>query len=159
MSDIGKQLKNLDVSKLKMANGNTVQNELKKHARILADCIMKELDKAYLSYSPSFYERTYNLYNSVEIDDVVKVEIRARGTTLSMRVYFDNRAIHSGLFGDSANVAELINNGWTVKKNVWFKDIYHFGHFEGTHFVEKAIQRYKSKVSSPFEVRVNFNSR
>ena len=159
MSDIRKQLKNLDVSKLKMANGNTVQNELKKHARILADCILEELDKVYSSYSPSVYQRTYDLYNSVEIDDVVKVEVGARGTTLSMRVYFDDGAIHSGLFGDSVNVAELINNGWTVKKDVWFKDIYHFGYFDGAHFIEKAIQKYKSKISNPFDIQVNFNSR
>lgn len=158
MSDIKKQLKKLDISKLHMNNGNTVKNELRKHARILADCLMEELDKAYSSYSPSVYQRTYDLYNSVSIDDVVKVEVGSKGSAISMRVYFDDGAIHSGLFGDSANVAELINNGWTVKKDVWFKDIYHFGHYEGAHFIEKAISKYKSKVSNPFEIQVNFYS-
>lgn len=141
-----------------MNNGNTVQMELEKHARILADCILEELDKVYSSYSPVVYKRTYDLYNSVAIDNVVKVEVGAKGTTLSMRVYFDDRAIHSGMFGDSANVAELLNNGWTIKKDIWFKEIYHFGYYEGAHFIEKAIQKYRSRVSNPFEIQVNFNS-
>lgn len=156
MNDLKKQLRNLDVSKLRMSNGNTVQNELKKHARILANCIMEELNKVYSGYSPKVYERTYDLYNSVEIDDALKVEVGTKGTTLSMRVYFDDGAIHSSLYGNNVNMAELLNNGWTVKKDVWFKDIYHFGYYEGSHYIEKAIQKYRSRVSNPFEIQVKF---
>lgn len=156
MNDIKKQLRNLDVSKLRMLNGNTVQNELKQHARILANCIMEELNKVYSGYLPKVYERTYDLYNSVEIDDVLKVEVGTKGTTLSMRVYFNDGAIHSSLYGNNVNMAELLNNGWTVKKDVWFKEIYHFGYYEGSHFIEKAIQKYRSRVRNPFEIQVNF---
>ena len=79
MNDLKKQLRNLDVSKLRMSNGNTVQNELKKHARILANCILEELNKVYSGYSPKVYERTYDLHNSVEIDDTLKVEVGTKG--------------------------------------------------------------------------------
>lgn len=156
MNDLKKQLRNLDVSKLRMSNGNTVQNELKKHARILANCILEELNKVYSGYSPKVYERTYDLHNSVEIDDTLKVEVGTKGTTLSMRVYFDDGAIHSSLYGNNVNMAELLNNGWTIKKDVWFKDIYHFGYYEGSHYIEKAIQKYRSRVSNPFEIQVKF---
>ena len=71
MSNLKAILKNLDVSKLKLKNGKSVEAELKKHATILADCILDQLDKVYDSYEPKVYKRTYNLYNSVYIDDKV----------------------------------------------------------------------------------------
>ncbi len=157
MSNIRKQLKNLDVSKLRMKNGNTIEKELKRHASILADCLMEELDEVYSSYSPKVYQRSYDLYNSISIDDRVKISFGVNGTTLSMSVYFDEDVIHEGITGENVNVAVLMNDGWQVKKDVWFKDIYHFGYYEGSHFIEKGIQRYKSKVSNPFDIRLNIN--
>lgn len=65
MNNLNKQLGKLDISKLKLANGNTLKQELEHHARILADCIQKELDNVYDSYEPVQYVRTYGLYNSL----------------------------------------------------------------------------------------------
>lgn len=158
-NNISKQLKKLDVKKLKMKNGNTVESELRRHSRILANCIMEELDAMYESYSPSVYNRTHNLYNSVDIDNEVKVDVKASGTELSVRVFFDDGATHESFDGRDVNTAYLMNYGWEVKKDVWFKDIYHFGHYEGFHFIEKAIQKYKSKVNNPFKIRVNIGSK
>lgn len=155
MSNIRNQLKNLNVSKLRMKNGNTVESELRKHCRILADCITEELDAVYSSYSPKVYQRSYDLYNSVSIDDVVKIQFGAKGTTLSMSVYFDDGAIHEGIMGDSANVAVLFNEGW--KTNGSFADIPYFGFREGTNFISKGIEKYKSRVNKPFNIRVNIN--
>ena len=53
MSNLKEILKNLDVSKLKLKNGKSVEAELKKHAAILADCILYQLDKVYDSYERS----------------------------------------------------------------------------------------------------------
>ena len=36
-----------------------VKSELQKHARILVDCIMRQLDAVYDSYNPKIYQRTY----------------------------------------------------------------------------------------------------
>lgn len=155
MSNIRNQLKKLNVSKLRMKNGNIVESELRKHCRILADCLTEELDAVYSSYSPKVYQRSYDLYNSVSIDDVVKINVGMSGTTLSMSVYFDENAIHEGITGENVNVAVLMNEGWQVKKDTWFKDIYHFGYYEGSNYIESAIEKYKSKVSNPFDVRVN----
>ena len=35
-----------------------------------------------------------------------------------------------------------MNDGWRVKKDVWFKDIHRFGYFEGTNFVEKSVREF-----------------
>ena len=82
MSNLKAILKNLDVSKLKLKNGKSVEAELKKHAAILADCILDQLDKVYDSYEPKVYKRTYNLYNSVYIDDKVVAEVTEKCATL-----------------------------------------------------------------------------
>ena len=50
MSNLKAILKNLDVSKLKLKNGKSVEAELNIHAAILADCILDQLDKVYDSY-------------------------------------------------------------------------------------------------------------
>jgi len=51
--------------------------------------------------------------------------------------------------GEEVNKAQLINFGWRVKKDVWFKDIKNFGYFEGVHFIEDGIRDYaKTKPSS-----------
>ena len=86
MSNLKSQLKNLNISKLKTSNGITVKSELQKHARILADCIMRQLDAVYDSYNPKIYQRTYELYNSVYIDDRLFVKVSSTGASLSMLV-------------------------------------------------------------------------
>ena len=47
MSNLKESLKNLDISKLKLKNCKLVEAELKRHAAILADCIIYQLDKVY----------------------------------------------------------------------------------------------------------------
>ena len=138
-----------------MNNGNTVEAELKRHSKILANCLMEELDKLYSSYSPSIYSRAYDLYNSVCVDNNIRVNVRTTGAELSIRVFFDEGAIHDNLAGNTVNAIPLLDNGWRVKKDVWFKDIYHFGYYDGFHFIEKEIKKYRNRVDNPFKVKVN----
>ena len=49
--------------------------------------------------------------------------------------------------GDNVNTALLLNDGYKVKKPVWFKDIENFGYREGAKFIEKAISEF-NKVNS-----------
>ena len=77
--DLKKQLQKLDVSKLKTVGGDTVEKELKRHARFLANCIMHRLDQVYDSYMAKIYNRTYDLYKSVYVDDRVFAEASSTG--------------------------------------------------------------------------------
>lgn len=153
MSDIISQLKKKDVSKLKLKNGNNIEKELRHHAAVLANCITEELSDVYDSYSPSVYSRTYGLYNSIYIGDT-KIKVSIKG--LAMSISFDDGAIHKGFFGEDANVAVLLNEGWQTHGA--FADVPYLGHRNATHFIEKGIERYKSKVSRPFAVRLTINN-
>lgn len=156
MSNLKQQLRNLDVSKLKLKNGNTVEKELKHHAAILANCIMEEIDELYESYSPKVYSRSYDLYNSLYIDDVIHIDISAKGTSLSIHLGFDEGAIHEGIMGDEADVALLLNDGYRTYGS--FANVPMFGWRTGKNFIENGITAYKKKVKNPFPVRLEKNN-
>lgn len=156
MSDLKKQIKNLNVSQLKMKNGNTVEKELKHHAAILADCIMEELNSVYSSYTPKVYERSYDLYNSLYIDEGVHLDIGSHGAGLSIGLHFDEGAMHDSFTGGSANTAILLNEGWQTHGS--FSQVPYLGFRQGTHFIEKGIMRYKRVVRNPFAIRFVINN-
>lgn len=150
-----KQLKSLDISKLKMRDGVTVEKELRRHASILADCIMEELNKVYESYEPKVYKRSYRLYDSLYIDSRAHIDVSAYGTNLSIGLHFDDGALHQGFNGEKVNVAILLNEGWSWKNSS--VDIPYLSHREGTHFIDKGIEQYKKRVRNPFMVRFVIN--
>lgn len=156
MSNLKKQLKKLDVSKLKMKNGNSVEKELNRHASILADCIMEELDNVYDSYTPLVYRRNYGLYNSLYIDNRIKIDVSNKGIAISLGLHFDDGAIHESFSGEDANTAVLLNEGWQTHGS--FSDIPYLGYREGTHFIEKGIEKYKKRVNNPFAIRLTINN-
>lgn len=137
-----------------MKNGRTIADELKHHARILADCIMEGLDDVYDSYTPKVWQRDYSLYNSLYIDDFVEIKTSARGVEMSISLHFDDGAWHRSFDGRSVNTSVLINEGWSWKSDV---NIPYLSYREGTHFIEKGIAKYKAKVSKPFRVRFTIN--
>lgn len=147
---IKNQLKNLDISKLRLSNGNTVEKELKRHAAILAECIYHEMNAFYDSYAPTVYDRSYELYNSLQIDRTVKMT--SKGCQLSIGVSFNERALHQSLEDKMVNTAWLLNDGW--KTHGSFANIPYFGYREATNFIEHAIKRYKEKVDKPFIVKL-----
>ena len=151
MADLKQALKNLDVSKLKTSSGKSVSEELKRHAAILADCIMYRLDQVYESYSPQIYKRTYNLYNSIYIDQTPVIKIGTSGAAICISVLFDDGAIHQSLNGKYVDVAMLLNEGWQTHGS--FANVLYFGYRPGTHFIEKGIEDYKRKVDHPFDVK------
>lgn len=155
MSNITNQLRRLDINRLRMRNGNTVADELRRHARILADCIEKALDSVYESYNPKVYRRSYGLYDSLYIDDVIKVEVSSRGANLSIRLSFDENSTHENFYGEDSNVANLINEGWAWRNSS--VDIPYLSRREGTHFIECGIEEYRRSVNNPFTVRFTIN--
>ncbi|MCM1362572.1 MAG: hypothetical protein NC235_11800, partial [Clostridiales bacterium] len=58
-ANIQKQLQKLVASKIKMSNGETLQEQLSREVRRLYDCIQRRIDDYYDSYKPDFYHRTY----------------------------------------------------------------------------------------------------
>lgn len=155
MTDLKKQLQKLDISKLRLKNGRTVASEIMHHAAILADCIEMELDAVYDSYSPKVYRRTYDLYNSLYLDGKVRIDVTGKGAKLSVGVHFDDGAIHTGFGGEKVNTAILLNEGWQTHGS--FAHVPYFGYRDGTHFIEKGIERYKEKVKNPFVIKLAIN--
>ena len=140
-----------------MKNGRTIADELKYHARILADCIMEELDDVYDSYTTKVYSRSYELYNSLYVDDNVQINVSSSGAGLSIGVHFDDGAVHKSFDGSNSDVATLINEGWHWKSsNV---SIPFLSERSGEHYIEKGIEKYKKKVSKPFRVRLTINDK
>lgn len=154
MSNIRKQLKNLDVSKLRMKSGRTVENELKHHAGILADAVMEELDAVYSSYSPKIYRRTYDVYNSLYIDDKVWIDVTSKETGLSIGIHFDEGSLHRNFDGEDSNIIGLLNEGWEWNNN---PHIPYLSERDGSHFIESAIEKYRQRVSNPFTVKFTIN--
>lgn len=152
MSNISKQLRKLDFSKVKMKNGRTVVAELKRHAAILADCIIEALSKVYDDYTPKVWQRDYSFYNSLCIDDIVEIRTTAIGAELRLGLYFNEGAYHKNFDGKDVNVAYLINNGWET--NGSFKEVPYLGYRSRSFFIQEGIEKYKKKVSKPFGVRL-----
>lgn len=136
-----------DVRKLKMSNGRTVEQSLLDQANLLRELIRKHLIEYRRSFAPKKYVRTGNLENSLVVDSVVKVV----GNRLQVLVSFDESANHRSGYGawavndgrgkyedddtyfgsnNNVNTALLLDDGYKVKKPVWFKDIENFGYRE-----------------------------
>jgi hypothetical protein len=134
-----------------------VEQILRKEAHRLKDCLQVQLDSYYSSYSPVMYERTYGLQKSLVLDDLIDVDIISDNQgSFSMTVSFNEGAKGMSLFsGEEVNKALLINYGWSVKKDVWFRDIYRFGYFEGDGFIEDGINDFLS--SNPYNIKIELH--
>lgn len=155
MSNIRKQLRQLDVSKLKMKTGRTVEQEMRYNASILADCIMEEMQDSIYDYSNKVYKRTYDLWNSLYIDDKVRVDVSSKGTGLSIGIHFSDEVMHENFFGENVKMAGILNEGYQTHGS--FADVPMLGWREATNFIDNAILKYKQKVSKPFKVKFTIN--
>ena len=156
MDSLEQRLSKLDKKKLKNKDGKTLETALWEQAIYLRSLIQKYLDD-YLAEDPVEYafhtgSRTGSLQNSIAVDDIASIKVS--GNRLEIYVYFDRKAYHGSGFGvwkrnDShdVNTAELLNYGYTVKKDVWFKDIENFGWREPAGFLEDAIDEFNSTNS------------
>lgn len=153
------RLKRIDVSKLKYPGTNeTYEQVLRKSIKNLYDCIYDEMLDYYENYTPRIYKRGFfngSFLDSMDIDSMIY--INAINNTLSCKINITDDALHTsivtGAFG--GNSFWLLNNGWEVTKDVWFRDIPRFGYFDGANFVEKGIKRFKSKDKYGLTIKVN----
>lgn len=156
-SNIEKYLKNINPLDIKYKNTNlTYRQILKNETKRLKDILQKKIEDYYNSYSPKVYDRGNhggNLRYSLSVDDICSVS--ANGMKLIMNININENAIHNSILDDSeANAFWLINDGWQVKKDVWFKDIYRFGYYEGAHFVEDAVEEFERTSKYGIKVQI-----
>ena len=151
MDDLEDILGDVDWSTAVFDNGLTLEGTLRQEAERLKKCIEDEIQKYYDSYSPIMYSRTGAFQNSVEIEDMVNMNIDVG--QMSIMVGFNDDAYHPSLFGgDKGYVPALINDGWSWK-NQPQTSIYRFTYFDGTGFFERAIAEFLS--DNPYGVTVD----
>ena len=160
---IANQLKSIDITKLKMSNGRTLAENLYSEANRLRDCIQNRLDIYMATHQPKMYDRTGNLENSLKVDDFLS--IRVVGNSLEIDIFFDDGAIHKsgdGIKGwsgngDEVNVAYLLNYGYRVEKDVWFKNSPYFGFRPAANFVEDGIDDVNATNTLGIKITKKFN--
>lgn len=142
---IQSQLYGMDIRKLKTSNGKTLAECLYSEVIRLKNLIQFYLDEYLTSTPPMVYKRTGMLLSSLQVDDFLSIQIVNGGLEIAIR--FNNNAIHmsgDGIIGwdgndEKVNVAVLLNYGYRVKKDVWFKNIENFGYRTGAYFVEDGV--------------------
>ena len=94
MKSLVNQLKGLDVQKLRLKSGRTLEQELQHHAEILRDCIERRLEMdIYNARSPKVYDRTYDLLNSIEVNVTPQLVNVDGKKCLSVKVFFNDKSI------------------------------------------------------------------
>jgi len=141
-----------DLRKLVLPTGNTIEKQLKVEADRFLKILQQEIDAWYLSYTPIIYNRTYNMRDSISVDDVVRVYPSKNQLVIDI-VYSDD-AFHKSLWSDDViNSIELMNEGYKVKSG-WHKDIENLGYREGGHFLEKAIARFNKNNPLGIDIKI-----
>ena len=133
----------------------TYEQILKQELYRFKDILQKHIDDYYSSYKPVVYDRGNhggNLRHSLTVDNIC--ELSSKNKMITCKILINENAIHNSIInGSKANAFWLMNDGWKVRKNVWFKDIYRFGHFEGSHFVEKAVKEFEQ--TSKYGIKID----
>lgn len=145
----------IDLKSLKLNNGITIAQQLRTEQKRLLTLLNEELRAWYGSYDPSKYQRTFGMLNSLYAGDYI--DIKVNPTKLTMSICFSEAAYGDSLFGGGRiNKLQLMNEGYSVKKDVWFKDIEYFGYRHGGHFIEKAIARFNEQNYLGIQIKINY---
>lgn len=135
-------LKNIDLMKIKAPSGLTYAQELVNAANQLSECIQNRISQG-------------SLQNSISTADIADIQVS--GNSLSVTLKIQN-AIRPSIFqkwnSSSANVFWLLNDGYKVKKNVWFKNINNFGYRAAARFVEQGINDFNSQNKLGVKIEV-----
>lgn len=162
------QLKSIDIKKLPMSNGMTLEQNLYLEAQRLKHCIQNRLNIYLKSNPPRMYIRTGGLQNSLTVDDILN--IRIVGNSIEIDLFFNSDAYHTSGDGimvpqgekwlgnsEVVNTAYLLNYGYAVKKDVWFKNYENFGFRKGGHFVEDGIADFNTMNKLGIRIDVKSN--
>lgn len=149
------RLKNVDVSKLRLKNGMTLEQVLKQEAQRLKDCIQNRIDEFYSdsNHTPSGqYQRTFAFRQSLKVDDVVQIDVV--GNQIKINLLFDNDlAWHPSLWGgDQSFVPAAIYYGWQ-----WENDTIHrryLSYFEGFDYIGLGVSDFEQ--NNPYGIKINY---
>lgn len=143
-----------DIRKLRLPNGRTFEQQMRYEAKRFLKILQEEIDEWYRSYSPSVYQRSYDMRNSLYAEDYVDID--SSGTQLTVKLKYTDEAMHKSLWGDGeVNTLLLMNNGYQVNSG-WHKDIEYFGYREGGHFLEKAVERFNNDNEFGIEINIDY---
>lgn len=128
---------------LKTSNGKTIRQNLEEAVRYLYKCLDNHILEYYLSYSPTWYDRTFDFQNSLYAEDFVHARVKNNRIELSVS-FRPSMAYHWNLWDTHKSyVPLLINCGWYSRKlEERIGYIPRFTRYEGYHFVEKAIAQF-----------------
>lgn len=144
----------IKINDLKLNNGRTLEGQLRYEQKRLLSLIQKHMSRWYASYTPTMYERTFGM-RSLYADEAIRVDIDKNA--LTMTICFTDAAYGQSLWNNERiNKIELMNNGYAVKRDVWFKNIPNFGWREGGHFIEAAIDEFNKANYLGFKIDVNY---
>ena len=152
MKQLSKYLQK-NCANLQLANGKTMKQVMKEEAEYLRKLLVEEIERVYNSYDPKVYRRTMGLLESLRVDPVIQ-----NGNELSVRLWFDEKALHPSMFkdGNDGFVPILIDQGWQVKSG-WHRNIPHFGFRPPSHFVRKAVEEYHRTSKYGFRIEVTYD--
>lgn len=126
-------IKNIDITKVKAPSGLTYGQELVEAANLLSNCIQSKI-------------RQSSMQHSISTADLA--DIKVEGNRMSITLKIEN-SIRPSIFKKwnqkDANVFWLLNDGYVVKQNVWFKHIPNFGYRQAENWVADGIREFNSK--------------
>lgn len=139
---------------LKM-NDQQIRKILTDATKELKKYLIQGLQDYYASYKPNAYKRTYQTLSDINLGNPVQVSPGVYNVSIEMN------SDHKSLFDDEdGNTLWLLNAGW---KTNWDsvanggKGIDHFSRFEGTNYIQNAINKFNSNNKYGMNVKVYFN--
>lgn len=132
----------IDIMKIKAPSGLTYAQELVKAANLLSECIQNRINRG-------------SMQNSISTADIADIKISGNRMTVTLKIENSIRpSIYKKWNQSNANVFWLLNDGYKVKKDVWFKNIPNFGYRVAEHFVENGIKDFNSKNNLGVQIEV-----
>lgn len=133
---------NLDLKNVKTTAGTTFGQEMVSAANLLRNCIQSRINRGTMG-------------NVLTTADIADVQVDDMTLTVKMKVQNSIRpSIFKPYNGLDANVFWLLNDGFVVKKNVWFKNIPNFGYRVAEQFVEGGVTDFNSQNKLGIKITV-----
>lgn len=135
-------VRNIDYRKVRTSSGTTYAQELVNDANLLARCIQSRIHQETMQDVIT----TADLADVITKDNHIEVTLKIQSSIRPSIFYKWNKT--------NANVFWLLNDGYVVKKPVWFRRIRNFGYRVGADFVRKGIEDYKKSCKLGLEPKV-----
>ena len=157
VKSLEEQLTRIALKKVKLSNGDTLEQTMAKEAKRLYDCIQKRIDAYYNSYQPKIYKRWFGYKNALHAEDIA--DIRVVGNTIRISVGFNlkKHSYHANLryvIFDGMRyyikdrhrtfVPLMMENGWYAPRleSMIGASVPRLTRFDGTHAVANGIAEF-----------------